>query len=162
MLVCASAWPWIWMPSILAWGQDAAIRVSDEEVRTMRRQLRRFGPFQARAFTGWWRMPFSAAFWARFILGKNWSATVTIKQDHQLIVRGPYQIVRHPIYTGLLAGLFGTALIYGLMRCFVGVVVVGLGLWLKAQTEEQFMLQRFGAQYALYRQQVRALIPFVL
>jgi protein-S-isoprenylcysteine O-methyltransferase Ste14 len=100
--------------------------------------------------------------WARLVLGKNWSGTVTIKQDHELIQRGPYQIVRHPIYTGMLIAFLGTAFIYGAARCFIGVLVVGLSFWLKMQTEEKFMLQQFGAQYAGYRQHVRALIPFVL
>jgi protein-S-isoprenylcysteine O-methyltransferase Ste14 len=100
--------------------------------------------------------------WARFVLGRNWSGTVTIKQNHELIQRGPYQIVRHPIYTGILMALLGTAFIYGITRCFVGIPIVALGFWLKLQIEEQFMLQQFGAQYADYRQQVRALIPFVL
>ncbi len=100
--------------------------------------------------------------WARVILGTNWSGTVTIKEDHQLIQNGPYQIVRHPIYTGLLIALLGTAFVFGLARCFMGVLVVGLALWLKSQTEERFMLQQFGEQYAHYRKEVRALIPFVL
>jgi protein-S-isoprenylcysteine O-methyltransferase len=100
--------------------------------------------------------------WARLVLGRNWSGTVTIKQNHELIQRGPYQIVRHPIYTGILIALLGTAFIYGITRCFVGIPIVALGFWLKLQIEEQFMLQQFGAQYADYRQQVRALIPFVL
>lgn len=100
--------------------------------------------------------------WARLTLGRNWSGTVTIKQDHELIQRGPYQIVRHPIYTGFLLAMLGTSFIYGITRCFVGVPIVGLGFWLKSQIEEQFMLQQFGVRYANYRQQVRALIPFVL
>ena len=100
--------------------------------------------------------------WARLTLGRNWSGTVTIKQDHELIQRGPYRIVRHPIYTGMLLAMLGTAFIYGIARCFVGVPFVGLAFWLKVQIEEQFMVQQFGAQYVHYRQQVRALIPFVL
>jgi protein-S-isoprenylcysteine O-methyltransferase Ste14 len=100
--------------------------------------------------------------WARAILGTNWSAAVTVKQNHELVRRGPYQIVRHPIYTGFLIALLGTAFVDGFMGCFVGILVIGFGFWLKSQTEEQFMVQQFGAQYLNYRQQVRALIPFVL
>ena len=104
----------------------------------------------------------SIALWARVILGSNWSGRVTIKQDHELIQRGPYAFVRHPIYTGLLLGMFGTSLVFGLIRCFVGLLIVFLGLWLKSQTEEQFMIQQFGEHYRQYRQHTRALIPFVL
>jgi protein-S-isoprenylcysteine O-methyltransferase Ste14 len=100
--------------------------------------------------------------WARAILGTNWSATVTIKENHTLIRRGPYQVVRHPIYTGFLLGLLGTSFVYGFARCFIGILVVGFGFWLKSQTEEQFMVQQFGQQYLDYRQQVRALIPYIL
>lgn len=100
--------------------------------------------------------------WARLTLGRNWSGTVTIKQDHELIQRGPYRIVRHPIYTGMLLAMLGTAFIYGIARCFLGVPIVGLGFWLKVQIEEQFMVQQFGEQYVRYRQEVRALIPYIL
>jgi len=100
--------------------------------------------------------------WARAILGTNWSARVTIKANHELVRQGPYQIVRHPIYTGLLIGLLGTAFVYGFAGCFVGVLVIGFAFWLKSQTEEQFMVQQFGEQYLQYRQQVRALIPYIL
>ena len=100
--------------------------------------------------------------WARLTLGRNWSGTVTIKQDHELIQRGPYRIVRHPIYTGMLLAMLGTAFIYGIARCLLGVPIVGLGFWLKVQIEEQFMVQQFGEQYVRYRQEVRALIPYIL
>ena len=102
------------------------------------------------------------AVWARAILGSNWSSRVTIKQDHQLVLRGPYAFVRHPIYTGTLVSLLGTAVVYGEALCFAGLLICGVGLWLKLQTEEHFMMQQFGEQYAQYRQRVRALVPFVL
>jgi protein-S-isoprenylcysteine O-methyltransferase Ste14 len=101
-------------------------------------------------------------FWARAILGTNWSGTVTIKQNHELIRRGPYAFARHPIYTGLLTGMLGTAIVYGFARCFVGVFICALALWIKSQTEEQFMVQQFGEQYLQYRRQVRALIPYIM
>lgn len=102
------------------------------------------------------------AVWARVTLGGNWSGRVTIKENHELILRGPYGLVRHPIYTGFLLGLLGTAIAFGHVRCFVGVAIVGFSLWLKSQTEEQFMMRQFGARYVEYRQRVRALVPFVL
>ena len=51
--------------------------------------------------------------WARATLGRNWSGTITLKEGHELIERGPYRIVRHPIYTGLLAMFFATAIAFG-------------------------------------------------
>jgi protein-S-isoprenylcysteine O-methyltransferase Ste14 len=99
--------------------------------------------------------------WARLILGGNWSGAVTIKQDHTLVQSGPYSIVRHPIYTGLLIALTGTAIQYGYVRSFLGVLLAGFGFWLKSLIEEQFMAQRFGHRYLVYRQRVSALIPFI-
>lgn len=101
-------------------------------------------------------------FWARAILGRNWSGTVTLKKDHELIQRGPYTVVRHPIYTGLLTGMLGTAIVYGHVHSFVGVLIMLFALWLKSQIEERFMIQQFGDQYSRYRERVRALVPFVL
>jgi protein-S-isoprenylcysteine O-methyltransferase len=99
--------------------------------------------------------------WARSVLGSNWSGSVTIKEGHTLIRRGPYRIVRHPIYTGLLLAMLGSAFQFGLVRSFIGVAVVGFAFWIKLLIEEQFMAQQFGNEYLLYRQQVRALIPFI-
>jgi protein-S-isoprenylcysteine O-methyltransferase Ste14 len=99
--------------------------------------------------------------WARLILGSNWSGVVTIKQDHTLIRRGPYSIVRHPIYTGILFGMLGSAMQYGLLRSFLGVALLGFGFWIKSLTEETFMVQQFGQEYLRYRKQVGALVPFI-
>ncbi|MGA8271936.1 MAG: isoprenylcysteine carboxylmethyltransferase family protein, partial [Candidatus Sulfotelmatobacter sp.] len=106
---------------------------------------------------------FGVAFgiWARLTLGSNWSGTVTLKDNHTLIRRGPYRIVRHPIYTGILAALIGSALERGLRRSLIALPLCGLGFWLKIMTEEQFMVQRFGETYLQYKQQVKALVPFL-
>ena len=102
------------------------------------------------------------AVWARFALGRNWSGNVTIKRDHELIRRGPYTLVRHPIYSGLLLALLGTAIYVNELRGLIAVAMVTVGFWLKARTEESFMLQQFGEQYRRYQRDVKALIPFVL
>jgi protein-S-isoprenylcysteine O-methyltransferase Ste14 len=99
---------------------------------------------------------------ARILLGKNWSAAVTIKQDHEIIRRGPYALVRHPMYSGFLLAMLGTALAMGEVRGLLAIGLAFLGLWLKLRTEEQFLMDQFGAQYIKYRQQTKALIPFVL
>lgn len=101
------------------------------------------------------------AIWARLLLGGNWSATVTVKQDHRLVRRGPYTIVRHPIYTGGLLALLGTALAVSEVRGFLGVALAFIGWRGKSRVEEAFMREQFGAEYARYQEQVKALIPFV-
>jgi protein-S-isoprenylcysteine O-methyltransferase Ste14 len=99
--------------------------------------------------------------WARLILGENWSSSPTIKQDHTLIVTGPYRAVRHPIYTGFLIALLGSALQHGLVRSFLAVLTCAVGLYLKVSVEEDFMVQRFGEAYLRYRRNVSALVPFL-
>lgn len=101
------------------------------------------------------------AVWARFFLGKNWSARVTVKQDHQLIRRGPYRFVRHPIYSGISLALLGSATIFGEWGCLWGVVLAVAGFRLKSLTEESFMREQFGADYTRYQHEVKALVPFV-
>jgi protein-S-isoprenylcysteine O-methyltransferase Ste14 len=99
---------------------------------------------------------------ARVFLGRNWSAMVTIKQDHEIIRRGPYALVRHPMYSGFLLAMLGTALAMGEVRGLLAIGSAFLGFWLKLRTEEQFLTEQFGAQYIRYRQETKALIPFVL
>lgn len=102
------------------------------------------------------------AVWARFVLGQNWSSTVTLKQGHELIRRGPYALVRHPIYSGILLGLLGTALCVGETRALIGLALFLAGWWRKALDEEALMIEQFGQQYLQYRREVKALIPFIL
>ncbi len=99
------------------------------------------------------------AVWARFYLGQNWSSAVTIKVGHELIRSGPYAWVRHPIYSGILVGVFGTALAAGRPAAFIAMVFFFLGFWVKSRMEEQFMRKMFGEQYVEYSSTTGALIP---
>ncbi|HEX8777471.1 MAG TPA: isoprenylcysteine carboxylmethyltransferase family protein [Rhodanobacter sp.] len=102
------------------------------------------------------------ACWARVALGRNWSATVQLKQDHELVVIGPYRWVRHPIYTGMLLGLLGTALVIGEWRGVLALALVAAGFGFKLRHEEAWMRERFGAAYLDYMRHTKALIPGVL
>ncbi len=100
---------------------------------------------------------------ARLHLGKNWSGFVTLKKEHTLITSGPYRFVRHPIYTGLLAGIFGTLLaIIPSPSALLMFLLTAALLLHKLRLEEKLMRDTFPAQYPAYQQQVKALIPFVL
>jgi len=99
--------------------------------------------------------------WARFSLGENWSGTVTVKEHHSLVMEGPYAIVRHPIYTGLLLALTGTVIAYREIRGLVALGLVLVMLLLKIRIEERFMREQFGAEYSQYCRRVKALVPFV-
>ena len=100
--------------------------------------------------------------WARRVLGRNWSGIVTVKQDHELVRGGPYRYVRHPIYTGLLAAFAGTAIARGEWRGVLAVLIVFVSFWIKLKHEERWMIETFGDAYLRYREEVRAIIPFVL
>ncbi|HEX4025668.1 MAG TPA: isoprenylcysteine carboxylmethyltransferase family protein [Steroidobacteraceae bacterium] len=102
------------------------------------------------------------AVWARVHLGRNWSASVTVKQGHELVRTGPYALVRHPIYTGLLLALLGSALARGQWRGLLAVLLALAGIWYKLTLEERWMRETFGAAYDEYRHHSRALIPYLL
>ena len=102
------------------------------------------------------------AVWARRCLGRNWSGIVTVKQGHELIRSGPYALVRHPIYTGLLLAILGTASAIGEWRGLIAFVLITAGFVLKLRIEEDFISETFGEQYARYRAEVPALIPFIV
>jgi protein-S-isoprenylcysteine O-methyltransferase len=102
---------------------------------------------------------FGFAFWARLTLGRNWSSTVTVKEDHQLIRRGPYRIVRHPIYAGLILASLGTAIGYGRVQCLIGLLLIFFAFQMKWKTEERFMQEQFGGEYQKYRREVSAIVP---
>jgi protein-S-isoprenylcysteine O-methyltransferase Ste14 len=98
--------------------------------------------------------------WARVRLGRNWSGTVTVKEGHELIRTGPYRYVRHPIYTGLLAAVLGTAITSGTVRAALGLVLIVAALCFKLRREERFMSETFPEEYPRYRTEVPALVPF--
>ena len=100
--------------------------------------------------------------WARVTLGRNWSGAVTLKEEHELIERGPYRLVRHPIYTGLIAMFLATAIVLGHAGGIAGLVLVFISFWIKLSDEERVMLKQFPDQYAAYQQRVKRIIPFVL
>jgi protein-S-isoprenylcysteine O-methyltransferase Ste14 len=104
----------------------------------------------------------SLTWWARIYLGPLWSSVITRKEDHKIIDTGPYALMRHPIYTGLIITLLATAAAEGRATALVGAAFVILGVWLKARTEERFLMAELGAEtYASYCRRVSMLIPFL-
>jgi len=98
---------------------------------------------------------------ARKFLGTNWSAEVTLKQEHQLIQSGPYKFVRHPIYTGFELAFFGAAITIGQLKGLVGLSILFVNHYFKTKMEEEILLQQFPGQYTLYAKRVKRLIPFI-
>jgi protein-S-isoprenylcysteine O-methyltransferase Ste14 len=99
------------------------------------------------------------AIWARYCLGEYWSARVTLKEDHKLIRTGPYAYVRHPIYTGMLLGMIGAALVVGEWRGLVAVLLALGAHSRKAAREEALLTTEFGSEYLDYRRHTGALFP---
>jgi protein-S-isoprenylcysteine O-methyltransferase Ste14 len=101
------------------------------------------------------------AVWARSKLGDNWSGRVTVKTGHELVRSGPYRSIRHPIYTGGLLGLLGTALAAAKVSGFLGVLLAICALVYKLRIEERVMSAQFGDAYREYRRVSWALVPFL-
>jgi protein-S-isoprenylcysteine O-methyltransferase Ste14 len=102
----------------------------------------------------------AVAWWARLYLGPLWSGRITRKSDHRVVDSGPYSLVRHPIYTGLLLSLLATTADNGTLMGVGGFGLLLLSFWIKARQEEQWLIQELGVSYAHYRKRVPMLIPF--
>lgn len=100
------------------------------------------------------------AIWARRHLGRNWSSTPSIKEGHELVTSGPYRFVRHPIYTGMLLAILGSALAAGPVWLLVFLIAAAVFIT-RIKTEETYMMQLFPDQYPAYKMGTKALIPLV-
>jgi protein-S-isoprenylcysteine O-methyltransferase Ste14 len=101
------------------------------------------------------------AVWARVALGRNWGMPMSRKDQPELVTSGPYASIRHPIYSGILLGIVGTALATELWWLVVFGTLGAYFVW-SAIVEERLMGDAFGAVYAAYRARTKMLIPFVL
>jgi len=99
------------------------------------------------------------ALWARWHLGANWSGIVTLKEGHELIRTGPYRVIRHPIYTGILLALLGTAIAMGKVRGLLAIAVAWLSFYMKARREESFLMHEFGEQFEAHVKQTGMFLP---
>lgn len=106
---------------------------------------------------------FAFASWARITLGTLWSVRVERKAGHRLIANGPYRIVRHPIYMGLIAAGVATSLVKATPLAIIGLMLMISGLAIKARLEERFLARQLGSDsYFRYRQTVPMLLPFMV
>jgi len=99
------------------------------------------------------------AIWARYCLGSNWSSEVSIREDHELIQTGPYQWIRHPIYTGIITAAWGTAIVVGELGAFLGVILITIGLAYKGRQEELGLQATFGEAFAAHMQRTGMFLP---
>jgi protein-S-isoprenylcysteine O-methyltransferase Ste14 len=103
---------------------------------------------------------FAFAWWARVTLGDLWSGNVSRKEGHVIVRSGPYGLVRHPIYTGIILSAFATGYAEGMAVNVAGAALITLGFWMKARLEERFLSVELGPAYAAYRAATPMLAPF--
>lgn len=101
------------------------------------------------------------AVWARVHLGRNWGMPMTQRAEPELVTSGPYRFVRHPIYSGLILGILGTALATNLLGLIIAVVLTGY-FYYSASVEEKNLIATFPTAYPAYRMATKMIIPFVL
>ncbi len=99
--------------------------------------------------------------WARYCLGRNWSGKVMVQREHRLIESGPYRLIRHPIYTGVLLMMLGASLVVGYVFSFAWLALSSFGLVRKSEQEEELMASQFPETYSNYRQNTKRLLPFI-
>ncbi|TIQ41067.1 MAG: isoprenylcysteine carboxylmethyltransferase family protein [Mesorhizobium sp.] len=100
------------------------------------------------------------SWWARLHLGRLWSGTITAKAGHRVVDTGPYGLVRHPIYTGLLLSILATMAAKGTVWGIAGAAFLLVGIIVKARLEESFLRGELGPAYDDYARRVPMLVPF--
>ena len=104
----------------------------------------------------------SFTWWARIHLGRFWSNAITHKEDHRIIDTGPYGMVRHPIYTGLIIAILATGIAVGTWTALLGALFICFGEWQKARMEEGFLSVELGQEaYRSYSRRVPMIVPFL-
>jgi protein-S-isoprenylcysteine O-methyltransferase Ste14 len=103
----------------------------------------------------------AVAVWARVNMGRNWGMPMTVKDQPELVTSGPYRLIRHPIYSGILAAVLGTGLAVNL-DWLILLAVLGAYFLYSAKVEEQLMTAQFPAVYPAYRNHTKMLVPFLL
>jgi protein-S-isoprenylcysteine O-methyltransferase Ste14 len=104
----------------------------------------------------------SFTWWARIHLGRFWSNAITHKEDHRIIDTGPYGVVRHPIYTGLIIAILATGVAVGTWTSLLGALFISFGEWQKARMEEGFLSVELGSDaYGVYSRRVPMIVPFL-
>ena len=176
-LVFAFGWAAFWLYWLVAafsmkrghvpWSRELRIRVVIVVVVIL---LIRVGAFRGHGLnTDPWRagigfllfaLGLGFAIWARMHIGRNWGTPMTQKDEPELVTSGPYHLVRHPIYSGILVAGFGTAV--ALSWLWLTPVVLASAYFLYSATvEERYMTEQFPDNYPVYKRSTKMLVPFI-
>jgi protein-S-isoprenylcysteine O-methyltransferase Ste14 len=107
-----------------------------------------------------WIAGIALAVWARLYIGRNWGMPMSRSQESDLVTTGPYRFIRHPIYTGIILAMIGTALAISLFGLIVVAVIAAFFAY-SASREERFLAEEFPAAFPDYKARTKLLIPFV-
>lgn len=150
------------------WGRFAGFRVAIILVVLF---LARFKVFHGHRVTTdpWWQgiglavflLGLALAIWARIYLGRNWGMPMSRKAEPELVTSGPYRFVRHPIYTGIILAMLGSAIGQSLFWAVLLVVFAPYFVYC-ARREEELIREQFPAQYPQYMQRTKMIVPFVV
>jgi protein-S-isoprenylcysteine O-methyltransferase Ste14 len=119
------------------------------------------GPLRAGIGLALFAAGLAFAIWARLHIGRNWGAPMTRKDEPELVTSGPYRLVRHPIYSGILAAGVGTAIALG-WPWLIAVGLAGIYFIYSATVEERYLSEQFPEDYPAYKRSTKMLVPFVL
>ncbi len=176
-LVFAVGWAAFWLYWLVAafstkrgrvpWSRELRIRAAIGVIVIL---LIRFGAFRGHGLnTDPWRAGFGLvlfalglgfAIWARVHIGRNWGTPMTQKDEPELVTSGPYHLVRHPIYSGVLVASVGTAVALSWLW-LIAVVLAGVYFLYSATDEERYMSEQFPATYPVYKRSTKMLLPFI-
>jgi protein-S-isoprenylcysteine O-methyltransferase Ste14 len=176
-LVFAFGWAAFWLYWLVAafsmkrghvpWGRELSIRAVIVVVVII---LVRLGAFRDHSLnTHPWRYGFGLilfalglgfAIWARVSIGRNWGGPMTRKNEPELVTSGPYGLVRHPIYTGILVAGLGTAVALSWLYLW-GVLLLGLYFVYSATVEQRYMAEQFPNAYPAYKGSTKMFVPFI-
>lgn len=150
----APAWTYRWLLLVATGGIVMLFPLSADRSR----MLWEVGPLLGWTSIALMVLAFSFAWWARIALGKLWSGAIELTEQHRVVAEGPYALVRHPIYTALILGAIGLALVRATPMALLGTVLIALALAFKARVEERFLEDQIGG-YEAYRRKVPMLVP---
>ena len=176
-LVILVAWVAFWIYWIFAsvgvkkgrirWGREAGVRVVIVLIVLL---LVRIGAFKGQTITSdpWLKgiglaifaSGLALAVWARVFLGRNWGTPMSLKVDPDLVTTGPYRRVRHPIYSGIILAMVGTAVAVS-WYWLIAVALLGTYFVYSAVIEERYMIRLFPDAYPDYKRSTKMLIPSV-
>jgi protein-S-isoprenylcysteine O-methyltransferase Ste14 len=151
------------------WAQFAGVRVGIIVIIVLLTRLRVFKIHEAATSNPWllgtglaiFVLGLALAVWARVYLGRNWGMPMSQKADPELVTTGPYERIRHPIYSGIILGMVGTAIAVSPYWLIV-VAILGVYFVVSAVIEERTMVKLFPAAYPPYKRATKMLIPYVL